>query len=91
MHTRTTQGLILAGLTLLLTACAAPGPKRPEWSRPGATTMELNQDRYDCEQRHTSHSFLPGGVAFGGGYRPRLDENLFRSCMRARGWVHKDD
>jgi hypothetical protein len=81
--------LVLA-LLLVVTGCAA-GPKRPEWTKVGSTTQELNQDRYDREQRHTSPTFAPGSFIVGGGYRPRLDRDLFRSCMRARGWVYQDD
>jgi hypothetical protein len=82
----TRLGLCLA--LLLLPACAA-GPPRPEWRRPDATVMDFNRDRYDCEQRHTE---APRIILGGGGlFRQRLDERLFRSCMRALGWVHRDD
>jgi len=52
----------------------------------GATTQDFHHDRYDCEQRHTSPTYVPGSALLGGGVRPRLNQDLFRSCMRARGW-----
>ena len=36
---------VAVGLTAFA-GCAAPGPKRPEWTRAGETTQELNQDTY---------------------------------------------
>ncbi len=76
---------------LTLAGCASSGPKRPEWTKPGSTLAELNQDKYECEQKHTYPSYKPGSFIVGGGYRPRLDEDLFRSCMRVKRWVHEDD
>jgi hypothetical protein len=76
---------IIVLLVGLLAGCAASGPKRPEWTKAGATTMDLNQDRYDCEQRHRYPT--PGSILG----PSRLDEGMFRSCMQARGWAHEDD
>jgi len=79
--------LALVALLLVLPSCAASGAKRPEWTKTGTDTQELNQDRYQCERENMRTVYWPAWEA---GAR-RVDRDLFRSCMRARGWVHADD
>jgi hypothetical protein len=75
----------IAGLAVLtLAGCASSGPKRPEWTKPGATDAQLQAEKYDCMQRHAYNR--PTGIL-----GPKMDENLYRQCMRARGWVHEGD
>ncbi len=56
-----------------------------QWSKPGATRLELAQDRYQCLQGATVKEFRY--EEFG---RPRevqrVDRELFWACMNSKGW-----
>ncbi len=56
-----------------------------QWSRPGATRLDLAQGRYQCLQEATVKE-----VRYEEFSRPRevqrVDRELFRACMNSKGW-----
>ncbi len=76
--------LALAGALVLLAACS--GPPLP-WTKPGGTAQDAARDRYECEKENARPTFRFGAL---GGYRTEVDKDLYRSCMRARGWQGGD-
>jgi hypothetical protein len=76
----------LAGILIcsvgLLSGCASK-----HWSKAGATEAEFNQDSYACAQQHGRDTFQwRPPIAGGPRYGPEVDKDLYRSCMKARGY-----
>jgi hypothetical protein len=78
----------LAGLLMVGCAASVASQPRPEWSRPAATTQQLNLDRYACEKENSTRVLV--GYVWDIG-KIKVDRDMFQSCMRARGWLHADD
>jgi len=87
----TRTGLPQVCLALLLVGCSAT------WSRPGVTRTEVQQDSHACERESEGVGVMPTGP-YGGlvlamaqlGWAKRKSE-LFRGCMRARGYTTDED
>ncbi len=83
----------LAVLGITLAACAS-GPKRPEWT-PGpdrpAGGAPLARDHYECQRENAYHYLGVGAWSGPLSEQIKVDQDLYRACMRARGWVHRDD
>ncbi len=71
--------IIVMGLGLLGAGCASSGSSG--WTKAGATDQQVEKDRLDClvDARHT----VPGP----NGPRSVVDQDRYRSCMGARGYV----
>jgi hypothetical protein len=72
---------LLLTLCVLLTGCGSH-----HWSKAGVTEQEFHADSYDCAKTSSSD-----GASFTrfGGYQQgtTVSKDLYRSCMRARGYV----
>jgi len=75
--------------TCLLGACAAqPGI----WVKDSSTTLQLDQDKYAClQEAQQPYGYSDGGIGWGyggmGGYSGvKTNQELFTSCMKARGY-----
>jgi hypothetical protein len=70
---------------LVLLAVAGCATTERGWTRPNTTEAEFNRDSYACAKETTSDTvrFKPFR-----GYHlaPEVDKDLYRACMRARGY-----
>jgi hypothetical protein len=77
------RALLLLGTAVLMGCASEP------WNRPGATAQDFYHDRYRCEQEARGPSTtiaVPLGSAVYVQQNATVDERLWASCMRARGW-----
>ena len=80
---------MLLAFALVLTACADK-----HWTRPGATYDSFMADSRNCAQDATMvYSASAGGSRYGFRYDgggPRVDKDMYRACMQARGYRRVD-
>ncbi|HEV8676022.1 MAG TPA: hypothetical protein VGX21_18455 [Methylomirabilota bacterium] len=84
--------IIVSGI--ILTACASSGPKRPEWTRAAGQPMDqvqFNRDHYECQKENSYHYRGVGALVGPFSEQIKVDKDLYRACMRNRGWVHAED
>jgi hypothetical protein len=73
-------------LALALGGCAVV------WDKPGGTESEFHRDEYECQLVATGMGGISGG---GGSAGPMIygaiqrtpNRNIYKSCMRSRGWT----
>jgi hypothetical protein len=93
-HSKQTLPLALI-TTLILVGCAAPAG---DWIKDSTQPLEVDQDKYAClQQAQQPFSYLSGSPGWGSGWGPgwgpasgyagvQTNQELFRACMKARGY-----
>jgi hypothetical protein len=61
------------------------GPVETAWTKRGASEQQLQQDHYDCV-RDSRPSAFAGSGDLGILGMAREHNNLYKMCMRVRGW-----
>jgi hypothetical protein len=80
--------LLLSPLCLLGACATQPGI----WVKDSSTTLQLDQDKYVClQEAQQPFGYTDGGIGWGyggmGGYSGvQTNQELFTSCMKARGY-----
>ena len=90
------QVCILAVLaTLMLVACATPAG---DWVKDNTQPLQVDQDKYAClKDAQQPFSYLSGSPGWGPGWAPgwgaasgyagvQTNQELYRACMKARGY-----
>ena len=81
-----TRVLVLTVIVLMLAGCG--GGMKNLWVKSGATEQEFQRDSYECASTSTYTSRKAGLGGGAGFYREKTDvnEDLYRACLRARGY-----
>lgn len=80
----------LLALILLTAGCTIP----TTWDKEGGTQAQFNVDEYECQQASYGYGGVSGygtvyrGAAIGGLGRTQNGQ-IYRSCMRAKGYASK--
>jgi hypothetical protein len=101
MNARQTKHIFLLHLMVItiLVGCAAPAG---DWIKDNTQPLQVDQDKYAClKEAQQPYSYLSGspgwGSAWGPGWGPgwggvsgyagvQTNQELYRACMRARGY-----
>jgi hypothetical protein len=87
------SGMLLA--TLLLGGCAVPAG---DWVKDSTQPLQVDQDKYAClQEAQQPFSYLSGSPGWGSAWGPgwggasgyagvQTNPELYRACMRARGY-----
>ena len=66
---------------LLLAGCASS----PEWSKPNATSSDLQHDEYECDREAEQDApFITNPFA------SHVRDDAFHHCMQNKGWTHTE-
>lgn len=79
--------LLVVTATMVFYGCA---PKY--WTKPGATATDFRRDSFNCAQQ--SKMLVPRGTQSVIGfpsYEWRVDEEMYRQCLRVRGYQQSED
>jgi hypothetical protein len=74
-------------ISLILAGCATPRAQT-EWHKAGASHAEFSQDRYSCLQQSQQRASTASVGAYGGSSSSQIvtNDQLYGSCMNAKGW-----
>lgn len=67
------------GAILLLAGCASASP---QWSKPNATSADLQRDAFECELEAEHHARSPTNP-----FAVRAKADAFDRCMQTKGWT----
>ena len=82
--------------TTLLVGCAAPSG---DWIKDGVQPLQVDQDKYGClKEAQQPFSYLSSSPGWGSGWGPgwgaasgyagvQTNQELYRACMKARGYT----
>lgn len=80
------QWMVLAG------ACALAGCQTVAWVKPGATPMEFEQTKLQCQyQAELATAAIPTGVGLGGAMASGMEKGIKQAqlmtlCLETQGW-----
>jgi hypothetical protein len=53
--------------------------------------VQFNRDHYECQKENSYHYRGVGALVGPFSEQIKVDKDLYRACMRNRGWVHAED